>query len=114
MAASMNGSSTVTNDGLHAATSATGTVTVTDAGRYPISVTYFEKDGEQTMQLYWSGPGISRQLVPGAAFTATNSASMVAVSTTGNLPVNAVKKDFEILPATKIYPNPFVEGFRID
>ncbi len=59
----------VNNDGLHAGQSAYGTVYVPGAGRYPVAITYFEKDGDETMQLFWSGPGIARQPVPDAAFT---------------------------------------------
>jgi hypothetical protein len=111
---SVNGNSTVNNDGLHAPTSATGTVTVPTAGTYPISITYFEKDGGETMELYWSGPGISRQLVPDAAFTTTNAASgtdvmagIQKITYTGDL-----KDDATASP--KVYPNPFVESFTID
>ncbi|MBE7170905.1 MAG: T9SS type A sorting domain-containing protein [Williamsia sp.] len=59
---------TVNNDGLHAAQSATGTVNIASAGLYPISIAFFERDGGESMQIYWSGPGISRQLIPDAAF----------------------------------------------
>src|SRR5205823_4729970 len=37
-------SATVSNDGLHAPTSVTGSVYVPAAGAYPISITFFEKD----------------------------------------------------------------------
>ncbi len=111
---SVNGNSTVNNDGLHAPTSATGTVTVPTAGRYPISITFFEKDGGETMELYWSGPDISRQLVPDAAFTTTNAASgtdvmagVQKITLTGDLKDDATA-------ILKVYPNPFVESFTID
>jgi hypothetical protein len=46
----------VDNDGLHAPRSASGNVSVPAPGRYPIAITYFEKDGGETMQVYWTGP----------------------------------------------------------
>lgn len=59
----------VNNDGAHASQLATGTVNATAAGYYPVTITYFENTGGENMQLYWSGPGITRQLVPDSAFT---------------------------------------------
>ena len=58
----------VNNDGLHAANTATGTVNIPAAGLYPITITFFEREGGESMQVFWSGPGISRQLIPDAAF----------------------------------------------
>ena len=61
----------VNNDGLHGAGSVTGTVNVATAGLYPITITFFEKNSGESMQVYWQGPGIARQLIPTAAFTET-------------------------------------------
>lgn len=60
----------VNNDGVHPAKSATGSINITSAGLYPVTVTYFEKEGDEAMQLYWTVPGSGRQLVPAAAFVA--------------------------------------------
>lgn len=62
---------TINNDGSHALLSASGTVTVPKAGRYPIAISYFENGGEEQMELYWTGPGMDKQLIPGSAFTQT-------------------------------------------
>lgn len=62
---------TVTNDGLHANQSRTGTIAL-NAGLNPITVTFFQNGGGQTMELYWSSNvGLSRQKVPDNAFSAT-------------------------------------------
>ena len=58
----------VNNDGLHGVTTATGTVNIPAAGMYPITITFFEREGGEAMQVYWSGPGIARQLIPDAVF----------------------------------------------
>ncbi len=68
---SANATATVNNDGAHGAISATGTVTVTTPGTYPIAITYLQNLGNSTMQVYWSGPGFTRQLIPNSAFTST-------------------------------------------
>ncbi len=111
---SAGANSLVNNDGIHAPLSAIGTVTVPVAGRYPITVTFYEKEGGETMQLYWSGPGISRELVPDAAFTTSNNASgYVSALNSQNSNFSAVAVE---MPGTlvRLYPNPFAERFVID
>ncbi len=110
---SFNGSSLVNNDGLHPQVSVSGTVNVPIPGVYPITITFFEKDSGESMQLYWSGPGFSRQLVPDAAFTV--SSNVKGTSTMGSARITAQTKaepENAVLP--KIYPNPFVETFVVD
>lgn len=60
----------VDNDGLHGAQSRTGTITLA-AGSYPIAITFFEKGGGELMEVFWqsTAAGISRQKIPGSAFT---------------------------------------------
>lgn len=70
---SYNAPALVNNDGSHGASSASGKVTVPAAGTYPITITYFQNSGAGTMQVYWAGPGFSRQLVPDSAFTELSS-----------------------------------------
>ena len=81
---SSSATATVNNDGAHPAVSATGTVNVSSAGWYPISITFFEKDGGESMQVYWSGPGISRQLIPASVF-AEEYGDNIAPTTPANL-----------------------------
>lgn len=59
----------VNNDGLHPPISQTGDVIVNSPGKYPFAVTYFEADRGDSMQVYWTGPGVSRQLIPNSAFS---------------------------------------------
>ncbi|MEM6724345.1 MAG: PA14 domain-containing protein [Bacteroidota bacterium] len=53
----------VNNDGLHGATTKTGTITLT-AGTHDIEVQFFERSGSQVLEVYIEGPGISNQLIP--------------------------------------------------
>ena len=100
--------SLVSNDGLHGPSSATGMVNVSAAGRYPLTVTFFEKEGGETMQLYWTGPGFSRQPVPDAAFAAANAAgSALAVA-------SLQEAGAEPFSTATVYPNPFTQSFAID
>ncbi len=57
----------VNNDGLHGNEEKNGTINLT-AGVYPITVTFFEKAGGETLIVNWSGPGFSKQVIPDAAF----------------------------------------------
>ncbi|MCM8537243.1 MAG: DUF1593 domain-containing protein [Lentisphaeraceae bacterium] len=61
----------VNNDGLHAARERSGTRTLT-AGLHPIRVEFFEKSGGEIIELYWQGPGKSKEHVPTAAFFTEN------------------------------------------
>ena len=102
---------TVNNDGLHGPYSASGTVTVPAAGRYPITVTFFERDGGETLQLFWSGPGISRQPVPDAAFTTTSGTQGVANSQAA---ATATLPELPGSAPVRLYPNPFSQSFTIE
>ncbi len=60
----------VNNNGLHGAQYASGTISLT-AGTYPISITYFEKNGGQQMQVYWTCAAAgfsSRTVIPNSYF----------------------------------------------
>ena len=105
--------SLVDNDGVHAPNASSGTVYVPAAGSYPVTITFFEKEGGEVMQLYWSGPGISKQLVPEYAFTSTSNA-LVSSGEKAALPLAeaaALHKDMQLI---KVYPNPFSEQVSID
>lgn len=60
----------VNNDGLHGAQYAAGTMTLTK-GTYPVSITFFEKNGGEQMQVYWTcaAAGFStRTIIPDSYF----------------------------------------------
>jgi chitodextrinase/predicted esterase len=107
----------VNNDGLHAPVSATGTVTMA-AGSYPIAITFFEQGGGETMQVYWSGPGIPRQLIPNSAFTLTSSEnydiSMSQTKNTLHQTGKSLTPGSDNFVIKQIYPNPFNESFTIN
>ena len=58
----------VDNDGLHGSRERFGLVSLTE-GFYPIVITFFERTGGQRMEVRWSGPGFSKQLIPNSAFS---------------------------------------------
>ena len=103
----------VSNDGLHGPTSVTGTVSVPTAGLYPISITFFEKDGGELMQVYYSGPGIARQLLTGTALNF--SAGGASTQGSGSLTVIDGATPDAVMNAriTSAYPNPFTERLMI-
>lgn len=60
----------VNNDGLHGGQYRSGTITLT-AGVHPIAITFFEKGGGESMNIYWgsAAAGISnRTVIPSSAF----------------------------------------------
>jgi chitodextrinase/predicted esterase len=104
--------SLVSNDGLHGPQSVSANITIPSAGLYPISMTFFEKAGGEAMQVYWSGPGIPRQLIPNAAFTNPN-ADAVAPSTPANLKVLYTNKTYVNLDWDVSTDNIAVTGYDI-
>lgn len=57
----------VNNNYLQGTTERSGNKTLT-AGRYPITVTYFQGGGSQTLTTSYQGPGISKRIIPDSAF----------------------------------------------
>lgn len=86
----------VDNDGLHGSRAASASVNVPVAGLYPITITFFEQGGGETMQVYWTGPGITRQLIPNSAFTnaAPPPADNIAPTAPANLRVSSTSPTF--------------------
>ncbi len=60
-----NAGTVVNNDGLHGAVEASGTIYLTP-GVYPIFVTFFERDGGETLEVRYSSSTITKQLIPNA------------------------------------------------
>lgn len=111
----------INDDGLHGATTVAATVNITTAGLYPISAVFFEKGGGEIMQLYMSGPGIPRQLVPNSAFINTNPAAVTQnnavsdiYSATAMTEVAGTLGASENIKSLKAYPNPLSEWLNID
>lgn len=53
----------VNNDGKHSAREKSGSIQL-QSGRQPISVQYFNNGGSYVLNVYWKGPGVSKQLIP--------------------------------------------------
>ena len=59
----IDGVTVVDNDGLHGAIEKQGELTL-QAGLHPIRLDYFQKAGSEALQVFWSGPNFSKQLLP--------------------------------------------------
>ena len=110
----------VDNDGVHSAKSASASIIISNAGIYPITVTYFEQYGGETMEVYWSGPGIPRQRIPNEAFTLVNPEALPIALALNNTvveksgAVNLLSPAKEMANLNGIYPNPFDESVTMD
>lgn len=72
----------INNDGEHASQFVTGSIAL-NAGAYPITITYFQSYGEQTMEVYWSSnSGISRQKIATNVLTVDNPGTTSTTTTT--------------------------------
>ena len=58
----------VDNDGLHSAHEASGAVALR-AGTYPIAVSHFDRGAEDILEVWISGPGMDRQIIPTSMLT---------------------------------------------
>lgn len=80
----------INDDGLHAASEASGRIGL-KAGKHIFTITFFEKTGEQVLNLSYEGPGLSKQLVPASKLYRINIAP------------------YEV----KLYPNPTREKLNL-
>lgn len=64
----IGGEQVVNNDGLHASRERSGTIGL-QAGWHPITVTYYENTGEESLSASWKGPGLSKQPIPDVNLT---------------------------------------------
>ncbi len=103
------------NDGTHGAIVAKGTVRVNTPGLYPISITYFQKEAGASMNVYWSGPGIARQLIPDSAFTENykGTTDNVAPTKPGSLTAKYTGRTFVELAWNKSTDNFGVAGYDV-
>lgn len=60
----VNGQRLINNWTLHAPTENSGSIALTSGQKVAVRLEYFEQSGGATAQLLWSGPGISKQVVP--------------------------------------------------
>ena len=104
----------VDHDGEHYAYAKKATIHISAPGLYPIAVTYFQKELDAVMQLYWTAPGISRQPVPDSVFVYyTGSPSSSAAVTAGWQP-HATAADNSSQPESRLYPNPFTDKLNVE
>ena len=64
----VDGERVVNNDGLHSTDTQSGTVAL-EAGKHPITVTYFEHFGVSSLSVEYEGPGVGRQVIPASALS---------------------------------------------
>ncbi len=62
----IGGTLVVNNNGLHAPEEKSGKIAL-KAGRHPILVAFFEREGGEHLEVFWEGPGIPKQKIPAAA-----------------------------------------------
>jgi PKD repeat protein/glucose/arabinose dehydrogenase len=70
----------VDNDGLHGDREINGTIGL-KAGTHALTITFFENDGGQNLQVSYAGPGLAKQLIPAAAYKRVSSTTVPANQT---------------------------------
>ena len=95
----------VNNDGLHGPQERFGTIGL-KAGKHAISVGYFQQLVGSILTVSYSGPGISKQVIPASAlFVVTGT---IAVNNNNQTIISSNQVDI------KAYPNPFADNIIIN
>ncbi|UYZ64288.1 PA14 domain-containing protein [Hymenobacter weizhouensis] len=84
----------VNNDGLHAAQEQSGKIGL-KAGVHAVSATFFEKYGQQVLDVSYAGPGISKQVVPATALSRSGTA---AATTAPSASKRVAAQPLEVFP----------------
>ena len=114
----------VNNDGLHSLTEQSGTIGL-KAGMHFINVGFFQHLIDQTLIVSYSGPGISKQVIPSSALYRTSSllrqsvmvnssSAMMFSNDSTNFQMQALLNSRQMTPGVKVYPNPFKNSIQIN
>jgi hypothetical protein len=96
----------VNNDGLHAAAEQSGTIGL-QAGKHAIFVAYTQQGGGSVLNVNYSGPGISKQVVPSSA--------LYRILNVGSLSLNNNQMLISSNQVSvKAYPNPFTNYIEVN
>jgi len=96
----------VNNDGLHAALEKSGTIGL-KAGKHAISVGYFQQGGGSVLSVSYSGPGITKQVVPSSALYIVPG----TVAMNNNI-TQVITSSTQV--GIKAYPNPFINSITVN
>ena len=110
------------NDGLHGAVERSGVIGL-EAGYHAISVGYIQQGGNATLNVYYSGPGVGKQLIPANALVISASSARItgekSMSLTPGRSNTMISVTDEALNpvengvSVKAYPNPFVSSLTV-
>lgn len=105
----IDGKRVVNNDGLHAREEKSGSIQLSK-GEHTIRVAFFEKEGQEVLDVYYKGPGFSKKRIPDSVLGGSSNGRTIAT--------NAQKSSFddlELSPTLEIamYPNPASEFLTI-
>ena len=93
----------VDNDGLHGTQEKSGSIGL-KAGLHAITVTFFERGGDQVLRVSYAGPGLAKQVVPASAFFyAGGAAARVATPAPA---AKAAAANAALASSVLLYPNP--------
>ncbi len=102
----------VDNDGAHASREVKRSVSLTP-GMHDIRLEYFERGGNHTLNLSYSGPGFAKRLVPAAVLYLGEEQEPRSISNAGGLSYTYYEGEWEFLPDFDKL-KPLTEGFAAD
>ncbi len=75
----------VDNDGTHPYEEESGTIDL-EAGTHRITVTFFERTGQESLSVFWAGPGFGREQIPDSVLVRNDSAASLSSLTVQGSP----------------------------
>lgn len=112
----IDGIKVVDNDGLHGNRERSGTIGL-KAGMHSIILGYFQETGGKNLIVSYSGPGLSKRVIPNSSLFRGSVFSKMGSNNFGEafLSTKSTMKSESILPAMviKAYPNPFKNNINI-
>ncbi len=94
----INGQAVVDNDGLHGKREEAGQVHLT-VGKHAIRVAFFERSGNEILEVRYQGPGVSKQLIPSeVVYHLSEDESTPSVDPTAGLVYHYYEGNWNILP----------------
>ena len=110
----LDGNLVVDNDGVHDVAEVSETITLA-AGMHPVEVHYFEREGAETLEVSWAGPGFAREELPNSAITVNETGENLGFHHVGRRVPTHDNADGDLLDLAAEYAlgrNPYVASME--
>lgn len=107
----INNKEIIDNGGMHARKEKSGKIYL-EKGSHAIKVTYFERTGNEVLEVQYSGPGISKRFIPNDVLFSNGHSTSVDSKKREMVAVD-LESNFDLEKNVQAYPNPFSDYIEI-